>query len=498
MLNIFLPIRLGNNFILQKKIIIIYITEYNFNALLIHAFGEKREIVKNIFYNFNEQVNIYNIDFLLPIFSRLLFNWEHDAVKVIFSTNTVIFKSLISPFDDIEKIKMTIPFDLEAILPFQLSEAAVDVIYQNKIKNNENNKVLAVITKEEYIHTYREIFKKINLKLTAISVDSVELIQYNLYYFTTDKKSYLIMYKNNNYFLILLFNNEELIAIKYIDIISTEINQNQLMISQTLLLMSQELKFDLQNLTLFLINITSEEEILRDSISKYKFNPLPYNENYKQDIKKYVTIIESQKEDLKNNVFLYIFASLFIETDLFNLAHKEYNDFKYKILFKQIIFAFIGSILLYFILFVFNISYIYQTKLEIKKIENKIINVLKKEFQLNAKNTLSIDSALNESKKIMTNIKENLPVLATHNKFLFIHLFEALTKNLSKDINGLIIHELRWKLGIDDPTTISLQGEVGDFDSLHLLEESLRKSNLFKDVLPQQDLHFNFNLILSS
>ena len=62
MLNIFLPIRLGNNFILKKKVIIVYITEYNFSALLIYATGNTRKIMKSIFYDFERQENIYDID----------------------------------------------------------------------------------------------------------------------------------------------------------------------------------------------------------------------------------------------------------------------------------------------------------------------------------------------------------------------------------------------------------------------------------------------------
>lgn len=499
MLNIFLPIRLGNNFILKKKVIIVYITEYNFSALLIHAKGTNREIIKSIFYDFERQENIYDIEFLLPLLSKFISSWEHDHVKIIFPTNTVIFRSLISPFGDIEKIKMTIPFDLESILPFQLSEAAVDVIYQNKITNNQKNKVLAIITKEEYLNFYREVFKKINLNLSAISVDCIELIQYNLHYFSTEKSSYIILYKNNNSFLFLFFNKNELVGVKAIITDEKDKDQNKLLIFQTLTLLSQELNFTLQNLTVFLVGVDKTNDLLTEAIEKYQLILTTYESNYEEQMKTHVKIIGAPEDSkYKNNLCFPIFASLLIENESFNLAHKEFNDIKAKILYRQVIFGLITTALLYIALLSFNIFDIYSIKSATKEAEQKLITILKKEFSLSNKYLNTVDIAFNESKKIMGTITQNLPIPAIHGKFLFINLFDTLVKNLSKDIKGLIIQEMKWKLGIDASTSLILTGEVADFDSLHLLEESLKKSNLFVQITPQQDLHFNFNLVLIS
>ena len=183
MLNIFFPIRLNNNFVFKKKFIIIYITPNSFSALLITANRYTRNIIKNIYFEFENKENITNEVFISSLISKSILNWEYDYIKLILSSNIAIFKTLNSPFSDIEKIKMTIPFELESLLPFQLSEASVDVIHQNKITNNEKNKVLTVITREEYLNFYREIFTKLNLILYSITIDAIEIIQYDLYYF---------------------------------------------------------------------------------------------------------------------------------------------------------------------------------------------------------------------------------------------------------------------------------------------------------------------------
>ncbi len=510
MINIFFPIRLKNNFIFKKKIIIIYITQNSFSALLINAYKNKRDIVKNIYFEFDNKDNINNDIFISSLISKSILNWDYDYIKLILSSNIVIFKSLYSPFSDIEKIKMTIPFEIESLLPFQLSEASIDLIYQTKTLNHEKNKVLTVITKEEYLNFYREIFKKLNLNLYSITIDAIEIIQYDLYYFENPSKQHIVIYNNENGLLILLFSNNELITIKYIDISisnkidneitepsseqNKKIDESVYIISQIISSLSKDVNIALTGINLHIINIDKNHVLITTLVNEYQFNIFDYiNKKNNKD----VIILTNEETNIKND-YIYIAASLFFENDIFNLGHKENTDFKNKILFKQILATIISSITLFIILLTYNFLDLYKSNKEIKTIELKIITLLKNEFKLSNKFLNTLDAALIESKKIVTEIENNLPILVTHNKFLFINLFSTLIQNLSNDIKGLQINEMRWKLGIDAPSFINLIGEVTDFDSLHLFEESLKKSNLFVSIPQQQDIHFNFNLTVSS
>lgn len=507
MLNIFFPIRYNNSFIFKKKIIIIYITQKSFSAYLIVAEGNKRIIEKNFYFIFENVDNIHNTLFISSLISKSILNWGHDYIKLILSSNLAIFKSLNSPFSDIEKLKMTIPFELESLLPFQLSEAAVDVIYQNKNLNNEKNKVLAIITKEEYLNFYREIFTKLNLIINSISIDTVEIIQYNLYY-SNKKNTHLIIYNNNSGIVILLFTDHELITIKSLDlnlnlidnndlINNDHLNNNFYIINQILNSLEKEFNMSIKNIHLYIINIDKNNKLIQKLIDNYNFiveNLILDQEN--KYINNNIKINKNNENIEINNEIIYIFGSLFIENDIFNLGHKENTDFKNKILFKQIIAAIITTILLYIIILTYNILDLHHTNKQIKEAESKIIALLKNEFKLSNKYLNNIDNAFIESKKIVAELENNLPVLVTHNKFLFINLFSALVKNLSNEIKGLEINEMRWKLGTENPSVLTLIGSVNDFDSLHLLEESLKKSNLFLSIPQQQDLHFNFNLTI--
>ena len=517
MLNIFFPIRLNNNFVFKKKFIIIYITPNSFSALLITANRYTRNIIKNIYFEFENKENITNEVFISSLISKSILNWEYDYIKLILSSNIAIFKTLNSPFSDIEKIKMTIPFELESLLPFQLSEASVDVIHQNKITNNEKNKVLTVITREEYLNFYREIFTKLNLILYSITIDAIEIIQYDLYYFNNSIKPHIVIYNNTSGLLLLLFSNNELITIKYIDdiILLNHINTNELttnteeyktktdtdfyIFNQILISLIQDFNFTLSGIDLYLININKDIPLIKKLINEYNLIPNNYILDSLNNYVNQKIIIENKNEDnvLIENNFLYIASSLFFENDTFNLGHKENTEFKNKILFKQLIATILTSISLYIIILSYNLFDLYYTNNQIKEAESKIITILKNEFKLSNKFLNSLDGAFSESKKIVEDLENNLPILVTHNKFLFINLFSTLVKNLSNDIKGLQINEMRWKLGIDTPTTVTLIGEVADFDSLHLFEESLKKSSLFVTIPQQQDLHFNFNLMVA-
>lgn len=498
MLNIFLPIRLNNNFIIKKNIIIIYITEYSFTANLIEASGKRRIILKSINHTFEESRNIYDVEYLYNLMLKLISSWPHDYAKVILPSNIIIFRSLISPFDDIEKTKMTAPFELESFLPFSLSEATIDIIYQNKIKNNNANKILTAVTKEDFINIYREACHKAHVILGSVSVDSIEIIQYILYHSNINENLFLVLYKNINQLSCTLYTNDGLIGIKNIILEKNSFEYNNDLINRTISLLLQENKISAHEMSLYTINIPNEDEVI-DAIKKIfsEVNIFQIDKDVLINTKEliYKNTIQNNIED--NNAYI-IFNNLYQENEFFNLAHKELNDRRHKVLFKQILvcFTFTFSLIIFFFLIYFMEYYRIQSNLV--KTENIGISYLKKEFDLSNKNTHNIDAAIKEAKKIISHLEKDLPIPVTRKKFLFISIFTKLTKVLSKNIIGLIFHEVKWKLKGPDARydSLYLNGEVKDFDSLHLLEDSLKKSNLFVDVPTQQDLQFNFHLLV--
>jgi hypothetical protein len=499
MLSIFLPIRLGNNFIIKQNILIIYITEYSFSADLVQAQGKHRTVLKSIFHMFDEYRNIYDVEYLHSMMSKLVSNWEHDSARIILPSNIIIFRSLQSPFDDIEKIKMTAPFELESLLPFSLSEAAIDVIYQNKIKNQETNKILASVTKEEFLNIYREACHKAGIKMASVSIDTIEIAQYILYHMDIQDTNFVVMYKNLYHSSFLLFNKTTLLGIKTITIDKNNEENYSTLAERSLILLAEENKIDSNTLAMYTLNMNESDNIL--SIIREKYTSIKV-----QAISGNTIIQNSNKIQYKNEITTngstnpgqIIFNSLWEENDIFNLAHKELNEAKNKILFKQIIVGFLLTGLLVIFFFSMYAVQNYHIQSSLKKTENEGIAYLKKEFSLGNKDSSSLDVAIKEAKKIIGTLENNLPTPVIRQKFLFVNTFTKLVQNLSETIQGLIIHEIKWKLKTQDQIgdSLFLIGEVKDFDSLHLLEESLKKSNLFTNITPQQDLQFNFHLFI--
>lgn len=499
MLNLFLPIRLGNNFIIKKNIIIIYITEYSFSADLVQANGKNRIIIQSIKHNFEEYRNIYDVEYMYSLMAKLIGNWEHDYAKIILPSNIIIFKSFTSPFNDIEKVKMIAPFELESFLPFSLSEASIDVIYQNKVKNTTANKILAVVTKEDFLNIYRESCQKAAVKMTDISVDSIEIIQYVLYYSNINHDFFLVLYKNIYQLSLYLYQKDSLLGIKNIILNKdSDTNNHDLLIKTITFLLEENKVSNLKNI--YTINISAEDTVI--TIVKEKFSEINIF-HIASDLlinNKIITYKDnSQNQNLtKENNANIIFDFLLKENNIFNLAHKELNDIKSKILLKQIIVGITLTCLLIISFFCIYFFDNYRLNNKLAKTENDGIAYLKKEFSLNNKDTHSIDTAIKESKKIIEKFENNLPIPVVRHKFLFITVFSKLINTLSDSIQGLTIDEIKWKLKNQDGSadSLSIIGAVKDFDSLHWLEESLKKSNLFTEIPPQQDLQFSFNLFI--
>ena len=110
------------------------------------------------------------------------------------------------------------------------------------------------------------------------------------------------------------------------------------------------------------------------------------------------------------------------------------------------------------------------------------------------KNTSSLEKAIKEAENNVVYLENNLPFLASESKYSFLKIFEKISFNLSKDIKGLEIKEMRWKKKENENDILLIQGSVGDWDSLFLLEECLKKTDLFLEVPQAQDLNFSYNL----
>ena len=198
----------------------------------------------------------------------------------------------------------------------------------------------------------------------------------------------------------------------------------------------------------------------------------------------------------KKNEILVICSFLYKDSLNFNLAHEEESKYKKDLIKKSLIFGIFLIFILFSLLITFNILRLNKLKKKIKYGEIEAINFLKKEFDLQSNQTTSLEKSIKEAENNVIYLENNLPFLVSEEKYSFLKIFEKISLNLSKEIKNLEIKEFRWKKKENENDILSIQGSVGDWDSLYLLEECLKKTEIFSEIPQAQDLNFFYNLII--
>jgi hypothetical protein len=179
MLNLFLPLRISDTILLNTTILYIFINGKYVSATLVLLSGTKRTILKTQSIELN-MIDAQKIEVIIgQHIAQLITGWKFDYTICIIPAHDVMYKIMEFPFDDLEKIKMVMPFEIEAHLPVALSECSIDAIIIEKKRIDKKNitaKTLIVIIKQTTITFYREVFKHANILLNSITIDSIEII----------------------------------------------------------------------------------------------------------------------------------------------------------------------------------------------------------------------------------------------------------------------------------------------------------------------------------
>ena len=207
---------------------------------------------------------------------------------------------------------------------------------------------------------------------------------------------------------------------------------------------------------------------------------------------------KEQKEIIEKKSFNMIMklSSMFVPLiQSFNLENEEQIAIQNKLIFKQTVTALIISFLIISTIIAWNMFQLNSINKEINQYEKNIIALLKKEFNLQNKHTISIDIAMKEAQNQINQMQTKLPYIANTQRNRFLSCLNILSKNISKEIKGLKIDQIKWQngAGIKNDTLV-ISGSVDDFASLNLFEADVRKSGVFTSVPQLQDLKFTFSL----
>ena len=226
MLELFFPSRIKDNVIASKNVLNIYISGNKLYVCLAAVSGKKR-IIKG--YSsakivLDDTSDSNSVESLIAQNLSSILKWKWDFARVIITSNNAIFKFLEFPFDDIEKIKMVTPFELEPILPFSISECSIDSIkLVDKVENDSKISTLSAVIKQETIDNLREITEQAHVRIQSLSLDVVEVICHHM------KKvwgfNHALIVSGDSSLTLVVYINENLVALKSFEVASDILNK---------------------------------------------------------------------------------------------------------------------------------------------------------------------------------------------------------------------------------------------------------------------------------
>lgn len=183
---LFLPEKVGAYYLFDKRVVGIDIGPHSISATVVRLKGRSRTIEKLL----EEPLVLEGgstqeerIVHALKVLHQKLGNY--DQLCCIIPSSLVVFKNLTLPFIGLKKIKMVVPFEVEALLPFTLDQAVLDSIITQEHSEKNQTDILVSAVKKEIIERYSQYFFNAEVPLHKISVDMIEL--YGLYTFLEEK-----------------------------------------------------------------------------------------------------------------------------------------------------------------------------------------------------------------------------------------------------------------------------------------------------------------------
>lgn len=100
---------------------------------------------------------------------------KHDRVRLIIPSETTILREIELPFSDPEKIGMVVEYEVEGALPFEISDAILDIIIPSSKTANGTVQTLVIATQKTTIERQLSYWKPVNLIPDNITTDLLSL-----------------------------------------------------------------------------------------------------------------------------------------------------------------------------------------------------------------------------------------------------------------------------------------------------------------------------------
>jgi Tfp pilus assembly PilM family ATPase len=471
--NLFFPDRIGNYFLFKKNFVGFHITKNTVYATCISAKGTTLTLTQSFCEPIESPEKVE-----LSISKIIAKVKAYDSLITTIDSSLIMFKELTLPIIGEEKIAMVLGFELESYLPFPADQATIDFIVTKIDEKAKTSTVMVTAVQKKYVVDHIQLFSKINLHVNAVTVDLINI--YGLYQKTKTTQS------EGNIALIVLDDSKTHIA--YLQ--NTHIRK----IRTLDLSISDEQGF---NKASFTINSFAQEEgplkkivlmgaLPQGLLAKVKETFGVICEVFK--VEKALqggNITTSATQDVSQINILSLAAAYPSEIrEDFNLEIQEASDTQKQQSYKQFI---TGAVLSLGILLSLSVHTFFQVrKLSVAAdaAKEKLIKELKKNFT-SLKGTSLREVVKNANKELQK--EESIWFsFSSQTQHSFLKYMLEMSTKIDREVLGLNLKKM-----IINKNTITIDGNVRNFEAIEEFEKELKETKLFTEVPLLQQTSFS-------
>lgn len=209
---IFLPEKIGNKRIIAQRIVALTIQDETVTLALVHAKRSKTIVEELLYQKLSSDLNESYAQRASNAINKLMSQVKrYDQVRVAISASIVTFKELQLPFEDTEKIRMVLDYEIESMLPFPISNAVIDFIITKRDKTQKTSQVLVAAVQFQDLQAELDIYKQAGIEPSSVTIDL--FATYGLYqqipnYKSIEKGSILVEVGDTSTRIAFLHNGE--------------------------------------------------------------------------------------------------------------------------------------------------------------------------------------------------------------------------------------------------------------------------------------------------
>jgi type IV pilus assembly protein PilM len=526
--NVFIPEKIGNNLLFGKKIVGVDIQKTHIFASIVWSKGTVQKVEQYV------QIPIENGDELSTVDAKAaaLISLKKIVGNAVFhsslSSAFVMYKELVFPFVDREKIQLVIKYEIEPLLPFSVDDAVIDFIITKREKNSNQATILAACVQKHHLVEHLAIFAAANIAPELVTVDLFGI--YGLY-----RNSYADMLDKTTILLDLGMHTTKLAylqegALTMIRVFNQGIWQVVKAAAEKTTLSTHDIFDSLMRAGFRGVEPNEIVELVKDPfgtlIEKIKFTLSSYmSKDLSQSpncIVMYGAGAMIKGVDTYLEQLLHISVKSFVlqttkEIELgvvtvpldglyslgaaiempcnteFNLLREDFVKKDLRLLVTQVVTAGSLIIILFGMLIGLHITQTSKLKKELSSSTKEVIDVLKEQFPKIPKDENNLDELIDIANQAIANEKELWFAFSYANQSRFLHYLLELTQKIDKETLGFEPEKITITEGV-----LTLKAQVKDYDALKILERELKSSPFFSNVVPQDSPNFTMQIRLSS